>query len=626
MANERITEDMVGDRMRELGYYEDEQGILVEKQQSVNVAIRSALSKASKKGTGKSAGYPEFIVTAPATPDIVVLVECKADISKHESDNLDRPVDYAVDGVLHYARHLSAMYTVVAIAVSGTPQASQSSFFLIPKGSSEHRRLVAPTGADIDELVPLSDLIAAASFDPTVQRQRERDLIQFSQELHVFMRDEAEMTEQEKPLAVAGTLIALRDQVFADTYQAYPAKDLPSAWMDAIRRQMTDKELPKAKVANLVQPFTTIQVQPELGKATTAYPKGLLNQIVTMLAEHVLPFMTIYHDFDVVGQFYGEFLRYTGGDGKGLGIVLTPRHVTELFALIANVNRHSVVVDPCAGTGGFLISAMMQMTKTATTDAEIASIKAERLVGIEQQPTMYALAASNMILRGDGKANLYQGSCFDSPNIAAVKKHKGLDGKPMQPTVGLINPPYAKSKQDLSELRFVRNMLDMLAEGGIGVAIVPVSCATAPSGEKNELLKHHTLEAVMSMPPEVFSPVGVVTCIMVYTAHKPHKVSDRKTWFGYWRNDGFVKVKNLGRVDKNHAWAQIRDRWIESWRNREVHAGESVMHKVTATDEWVAEAYMETDYSTLTEEDFERVLLDYALFTLGHGDNAEDEE
>ncbi|WP_104198725.1 class I SAM-dependent DNA methyltransferase [Cryobacterium sp. Y29] len=624
MANERITEDLTDSILRHLGYYDDETAILVEKQQSAIAAIRTALSKASKRGSGKAAGYPEFIITAPSAPDIAIIIECKAEISRHQSTNLDRPADFAVDGVLHYARHLSPTHTVVSVAVSGSPAASKWSLFLTPKGSEVHRSLVAPTGAEIEELVPMSDLIVAAAFDPTVQRQRERDLISFSQQLHVFMRDEAEMTEQEKPLAVAGTLIALNDPVFRKTYDVYPAKDLPGAWMQAIRKQMTEASLLKAKISNLVQPFTGIQVQPELSKATVAYPKGVLNQIVKMLAEHVLPFMTVYHDIDVVGRFYGEFLRYSGGDGKGLGIVLTPRHVTELFALIANVDKTDVVVDTCAGTGGFLISAMTEMMRTATTEAEIASIKGERLLGIEQQATMYALAASNMILRGDGKSNLYQGSCFDKPNIDAIKKHHGTAGA-MRPTVGMINPPYAKSKQDLSELRFFLNMLDMLAEGGRGIAIVPISCATAPSIEKSELLKRHTLEAVMSMPPEVFAPTGVVTCIMVFTAQKPHKASDRKTWFGYWREDGFVKVKNLGRVDKHHTWPVFRDRWVESWRNREVHPGESVMQKVTAVDEWVAEAYMETDYSTLTEADFERVLLDYSLFTLGSGSPEGDE-
>ncbi|MBI2239267.1 MAG: N-6 DNA methylase [Magnetospirillum gryphiswaldense] len=437
-------------------------------------------------------------------------------------------------------------------------------------------------------------------------------------DMHEFMRDEAEMSEQEKPLAVAGTLIALKNDIFRETYDKYPADELPAFWMQTIKKEITAAKIPVAKVDNMTQPFTNIEVQPELRKPTKGYPKGLLNEIVRLLAERVLPFLTIYHDFDVVGQFYGEFLKYTGGDGKGLGIVLTPKHVTELFALISNVTKDDTVVDTCAGTGGFLISSMMQMAKTATTQAEIESIKKQRLIGVEQRPSMYALAASNMILRGDGKANLYQGSCFDTAITKAVKGHK--------PNIGLINPPYAKSKEDLSELRFVDHMLDTLQKGGTGIAIVPVSCATAPSAEKRGIMEKHTLEAVMSMPPEVFYPVGVVTCIMVFTAGIPHETSNKKSWFGYWRDDGFIKVKNLGRVDRDGVWPEIRDRWIELWRNREVHAGESVTAKVGPDDEWVAEAYMETNYSTLTQQDFERVLLDYALFTLGHGESTECEE
>lgn len=128
------------------------------------------------------------------------------------------------------------------------------------------------------------------------------------------------------------------------------------------------------------------------------------------------------------------------------------------------------------------------------------------------------------------------------------------------------------------------------------------------------------------MPPEVFYPVGTVTCIMVFTAKVPHATSDKKSWFGYWRDDGFVKVKNLGRVDRNDAWPAIRDHWVEMFRNREVHAGESVLQQVDAEDEWVAEAYMETDYSGIDEKDFERVLLDYAPFTLRGAGLADSEE
>ena len=221
---------------------------------------------------------------------------------------------------------------------------------------------------------------------------------------------------------------------------------------------------------------------------------------------------------------------------------------------------------------------------------------------------MYALAASNMILRGDGKANLYQGSCFDKAITKAVKDHCC--------TVGMLNPPYSQGDEDLHEFVFVKHLLDCLEKGGTGIAIIPMSCAIVPHPLREELLKYHTLKAVMSMPDELFYPVGVITCIMVFTAHVPHSINNKKTWFGYWKNDGFIKTKHKGRIDANEAWSSIRDRWIEQFRNREVHAGQCVTRKVTHENEWCAEAYMETDYLKLTKEDFEAVVKSYATFRL----------
>ena len=43
------------------------------------------------------------------------------------------------------------------------------------------------------------------------------------------------------------------------------------------------------------------------------------------------------------------------------------------------------------------------------------------------------------------------------------------------------------------------------------------------------------------------------------------------------------------------------------------------MHKVTYEDEWLAEAYMETDYSTLDFEDFEKVVRSYLAFLVDNG-------
>lgn len=477
--------------------------------------------------------------------------------------------------------------------------------------------LHAKGGAVIDGFIPWTDYIENATFDPSVQKLRFDELMAFASDLHEFMREHAKLTESEKPLLVSGTLIALRNKAFAASYGLHAPAQLQKEWMRVIQDEIHRADIPQAKKDNMTQPYSSIAVHPELGKATKAYPKGPLHELIGRLNSKVWPFISVYHDFDVVGQFYGEFLKYTGGDKKALGIVLTPRHVTELFSYLANVTKDSKVLDICGGTCGFLISAMHHMFRSAVTDDDREKVRKFGLVGVEQQPNMFALAASNMILRGDGKANLYQGSCFDAGISKDVKRH-GCD-------VGMINPPYSQSDSDLHELRFVKHMLDCLKPGGTGVAIVPMGCALSANSMRAEILKEHTLEAVMSMPDDLFYPVGTVTCIMVFTAHKSHSSENRKTWFGYWKKDGFAKTKHKGRVDVNDSWHTIRDRWVEAFRNREVHAGESVLMRVTETNEWCAEAYMETDYSTITQQAFDDNVKTFVAYRLlgGQGDAEE---
>src|SRR5205085_6487120 len=269
------------------------------------------------------------------------------------------------------------------------------------KGESRPHPLKTKAGRLVDELIPWNDFIEHATFDPRVQKARFDELMSFALDLHEFMRDHAKLTESEKPLLVSGTLIALRNKAFAISYGAQSPEDLQKEWMRVIQSEIRKAAIPQAKKDNMTQPYSSIAVHPELGKATKSYPRGVLHELIRRLNEKVWPFISVYHDFDVVGQFYGEFLKYTGGD-KALGIVLTPRHITELFARLANVQKNSKVLDICAGTGGFLISAMHQMMKAALTDADRNKIKQHGLVGVEQQPNMFALAASNMILRGDG--------------------------------------------------------------------------------------------------------------------------------------------------------------------------------------------------------------------------------
>ena len=297
-----------------------------------------------------------------------------------------------------------------------------------------------------------------------------------------------------------------------------------------------------------------------------------------------------------------ELPQFLAGLGDVKAAVGTARLVAA-WAPLADAYRES---------GEIIFEVIPRAGEDSSEGTREASIKKNQLVGIEYQDDIYALAASNMILHGDGKSNIFQGDCFKM--VDEVKKR-------FKPTAALLNPPYKSHKDDPEELAFALNALEMLEKGGKCVIILPMSCALAQKGDeaelKRKLIEKHTLEAVLSLPNELFhnSKVGVVTSIMVFTAHRPHPV-DKKTWFGYWKNDGFVKSKNLGRTDLHHKWDEIKKAWLSAYHNRDDIPGQSVKRVVSHTDEWCAEAYMETDYATLKQEDFEREVKKFTLFNM----------
>ena len=608
--NEKKTENLARRLLTKAGIF-DNSDFIVEEQKSDNPTIQKLLKSASKSGSGL--GKPEFIIRKKDDNDFLMVIECKADTKYHESKNRDMYKDFAVDGALLYGSNLSKEFNVITIGISGENEDdAKISTFLYTKKSPTYTDLLDENKQKIKKILNWDRYIDRAKFDPVLAKSRHSDLMRFSHELHDYMRDYAKITEAQKPLLVSGILLALMDRGFEVAYKKYEGEELASETFNSIKKIIEKAELGdthETKKQAVTNAFSFITHHPELQKIDVKRNESPLLHIIRDLHVHVQPFTKDHYDFDIIGNFYGEFIRYTGGDGKGLGIVLTPKHITDLFAELAKLDKNSVVLDICAGTGGFLISAMKKMTEKVTAE-EKREILGNSLIGIEQEPQMFALAVSNMILRGDGKTNLYQGSCFDNSLFNKIK------GKA---NAGFMNPPYSQKGDNLHEWDFIIRMLDGLSKNATGIAIVPMSVAIDTKHLLREkLLSEHRLEAVMSMPDGLFYPIGTVTCIMVFTAHTPHN-SDKhhESWFGYWKEDGFRKDKALGRIPTDK-WSKIREEWLDMFRRKEI-IGKSIWKKVDANDEWCAEAYLETDFSNLNEDNFIINTVNLASFLFKNG-------
>ena len=595
MVNERKTEKIVRQHFEP---FEKKGLIKIEEQKSENPEIKKLLKNASK--SGKGAGYPEFIISIKDCPELLIVIECKADTKFHNDEIKDLPRDYAVQGVLLYSQYLSKNFDVLSIAVSGENKSNlKITHHLQLKNSLEK-----PVEKFGNKLLSTENYLEQYRTSEEKFRQDYDTLLIFSKELNEQLQKK-KVKESDRALLIGGILIALENTTFKDTFNEYTEEgDLSKELYDKIEMQYKNNDIKGQKLEAVMEHLVFIKSHPTLSEGKT------LIKIIKDVDENINTFVRTHKYYDVLGELYIEFLRYANSD-KGLGIVLTPRHITEFMAKLAEINEKSFVYDNCTGTGGFLVSAMRLMIEKAKGNRKrIESIKQKQLLGTEFQPNIYALAISNMFIHQDGKTSILKGNCFDEEIMKKVKNKK--------PNVGLLNPPYGSNRK---ELEFVLNNLDCLQQNGKCVAILPMQTALATNGDvleaKKRIFENHTLEAVLSMPNELFknSKVSVVSCIMVFTAGNPHP-TNKKVFFGYFKDDGFVNKKPKGRVDLHNKWNRIEEKWLEYYTNKEDVAGVSINKCVEVDDEWSAEAYMETDYSDLSKKDFEKTIRDFVAFQI----------
>ena len=281
-------------------------------------------------------------------------------------------------------------------------------------------------------------------------------------------------------------------------------------------------------------------------------------------------------------------------------------------------------------------------------------VKKEHIYGIEIEEKAYGLATTNMLIHGDGNSNIKFGSCFDCKDFI----------KQADPDIILMNPPYnakpigipamykanwGKSKDGKEDptkgLVFIHYLSDIVQEmneerekNGLPrktvkmAVLLPVSAAIGTKNliqeEKIAMLEHNTLEAVFTLPNEIFYPgASVSACCMVFTLGEPHVKADgtmKETFFGYYKEDGFKKKKALGRVEQfdengDSKWKAIEEEWLRLFRNHKSVDGLSATAEVSGEDEWLCEAYMKTDYSKLTEDDFQQTLNNYLSYLMKEG-------
>lgn len=305
--------------------------------------------------------------------------------------------------------------------------------------------------------------------------------------------------------------------------------------------------------------YNHIRIVPPTTKANHKKFKGALVKTIQELTNLNIR-SAMNSGTDILGEFYEVFLKY-GSWAKELGIVLTPRHITRFAARILDVTAEDIVYDPTCGTGGFLVSAL-DYAKRKAKGRDLDTFKKKSIFGVEQEPSIVALAVVNMIFRDDGKNNIKEANCFHEwlhlvrKADANVAEYVDRDFSERVPPVTkvVMNPPFALKEKDEQEHKFVNQALAQMQEGGLLFAILPYS-ELIQDGEallwrRQELLAQNTLIAVVSFPEDLFYPVaGKHTCGIVVKRGVPHDYAEDVLWVQIL-DDGYIKRKKK-RVSKN---------------------------------------------------------------------------
>jgi hypothetical protein len=547
--------------------------------------LKEALKGRAKTRNKTNFGKPDF--SLDKYPHAPVIIENKLGVKKLIATTKDgikfdekSVQDYAVNGALYYATGIieSGKYKeVIAIGIAGDSRDTieLQVYYVYGSGKTSYKLLDTITTLDFlennqtfDECYKNAVLTEEEKHEILINSQAA--LQKYAKSLNKLMHNH-NITAPQRVLYISGMLLSMQDII--DTSDNHIQDGLNP---DDLKGIQSNTKRDGVQVVNQVKEFLNARDIPlnkqnlmlasfnEISKDSQRDEAVELDKEVSKLLKNDASankqiFTFIYHNIflsidamaghlDIMGEMYSEFLKYALGDGKEIGIVLTPPYVTKMMATILGVNQHSKVMDLATGSAGFLISSMEIMIedaqttygkKTTQTENKIEEIKKQQLLGIELNAEMFTLAATNMILRGDGSSKIEKGNTFKTPE----KLYTDFNANKL-----LLNPPFSYSENGMP---FIAFGLDKMEKGGLGAIIIQDSAGSGKAISTNKLtLKKHTLIASIKMPVDLFQPMaGVQTSIYIFEAHKPHDY-EQVVKFIDFRNDGYKRTsRSLQEID-----------------------------------------------------------------------------
>ena len=236
-------------------------------------------------------------------------------------------------------------------------------------------------------------------------------------------------------------------------------------------------------------------------------------------------------DFDLIGRVYEYFIgEFASSEGKRGGEFHTPKCVVELIVEMIEPTRGRVY-DPCYGTGSFFVQSERFIDAHAGLNGDLA------IYGQEQKHTTYRLARMNMAIRGlAGELKWNNQGTLLSDELADERFDYVM-----------ANPPFNISEWDGHLLRedarwvfgippegnanfaWMSHIHARLAAAGVaGVVMANGAVSTMELGQgeiRRRMVEAHAIDAVISLPSQLFYGTGVPACIWILARDKSNGIA-----------------------------------------------------------------------------------------------------
>ena len=266
---------------------------------------------------------------------------------------------------------------------------------------------------------------------------------------------------------------------------------------------------------------------------------------------------------DLLGAAYEYMIKnFADSAGKKGGEFYTPSTVVQLMVRIIKPQENMEIYDPTVGSGGMLIHSKQYVEEQGGDGRKLA------LFGQDDAATVWSICKMNMIMHDIKDADIQHGDTLMEP-------YWQKNGSVRQFDRVIANPPFSQNytKNDKmkcqnrfvygwapqtgkkADLMFVQHMIASTKPDGMMITVMPHGVLFRGGAEKTirkGILtdKQDIVQAIISLPPDLFYGTTIPTCLLVINKKKPKKLKDKvliinaDAEYGEGKNQNFLRPED----------------------------------------------------------------------------------